>query len=455
MSDLFHFLKELLRTEPEVIAAFIMGVIVAAVFLSSVLYWFFSRYYNRKLKELTADRDELRTKLKDAKDENADQEKKHDRATRALIEQQDAWKQQIAERVRAAKENAKQRDEEWSRKYKRLHARAVKELKSRIDRLEAVDEQARRVEELQGKFWEAPVRARVPEFRPLTARRARIIAVTNLKGGVGKTTLTANLGATYAHMGKQVLIVDLDFQASLTGCCLGPDGMAMLKRDGGKWIDSVFQNGHDPVRTALNNLTRIGSNGLHLLAASENLFDIEEHIKAQWLLNLAGPDIRCVLRSALHDASFADRFDIILLDCPPRWTPASINALTSCDYVLIPVLLDRVSAEAVPRLLQWLHNLKSNAIYQELNVLGVVGNRATPRENLVKKELAVWESLPPKCADAWKHPVHHFAQVIRNKSEFAEAAARHEFASTTSPMRETFEALVQEIEMQRTRYESR
>jgi cellulose biosynthesis protein BcsQ len=462
MSDLFHFLKELLRTEPEVIAAFIMGVIVAAVFLSSLLYWFFSRYYSRKVKETAADLDQLRAKLKDAKDEVAEAQKKHEREARESAEQQNAWKRQTVEKVRAAKEMAQQREadlkkqlEAWNHKYKKLYAKAVKELKPRIQRLEAVDAQARQVEELQGKFWEAPVRVEVPAFRPLTSRRARIIAVTNLKGGVGKTTLTANLAATYAAKGKQVLVVDLDFQASLTGCCLGPDGMLALKQDGGKWIDNVFKADADPVRAALSSLTRVNENGMHLLAASENLFDVEEQTKARWLMNLAGPDIRCILRAALHDPSFADRFDIILLDCPPRWTPASINALTSCDYVLIPVLLDRLSAEAVPRLLQWLHNLKSIKVYQEMNVLGVVANRANPRAILTKKEQAIWEALPRRCASAWKHPVHHFVEVIRNKSEFADAAERHEFAASSSPVKEMFVALVDEMEGQRARHESR
>ena len=281
-------------------------------------------------------------------------------------------------------------------------------------------------------------------------------AVTNLKGGVGKTTLTANLAATYVQQGKQVLVVDLDFQASLTGCCLGPDGMRALKRDGGKWIDNVFQANADPIRVAMRSLTRIDGNGMHLLAASENLFDLEEQAKARWLMNLAGPDIRCLLRGALHDPSFADRFDIILLDCPPRWTPASINALTCCDYVLIPVLLDKISADAVPRLLQWLHNLKSIKIYEEMNVLGVIANRTYPREKLIAKEARIWESLPGRCTDAWKHPVHHFEQVIRNKSEFAEAAGTtHVFAATMPGLQDMFVALVDEIETQRSRYESR
>src|ERR1700722_6018541 len=98
MSDLFHFLKEMLRTEPEVIAAFIMGVIVAAVFLSSLLYWFFSRYYSRKVKENAADNEQLRAKLKDAKEEQADLQKKHEREARELAEQQNAWKRQTAEK---------------------------------------------------------------------------------------------------------------------------------------------------------------------------------------------------------------------------------------------------------------------------------------------------------------------------------------------------------------------
>ena len=80
--------------------------------------------------------------------------------------------------------------------------------------------------------------------------------------------------------------------------------------------------------------------------------------------------------------------DVILIDCPPRLTAGSINALAASDYVLIPVLLEEDSAAAVPRMIAWLKRFQS-ASCADLNILGVVGNRAYPRKNLIARQAVV------------------------------------------------------------------
>jgi cellulose biosynthesis protein BcsQ len=102
-----------------------------------------------------------------------------------------------------------------------------------------------------------------------------------------------------------------------------------------------------------------------------------------------------------------------LIDCPPRLTTGSINALAASDYVLIPVLLEEDSAAAVPRMIAWLKRFQS-AICADLNLLGVVGNRAFPRKNLIARQAVVWKSLEARCKSAWGSPVHLFAEVIRD-----------------------------------------
>ena len=68
---------------------------------------------------------------------------------------------------------------------------------------------------------------------------------------------------------------------------------------------------------------------------------------------------------------------MVLIDCPPRLTTGCVNALAASDYVLIPVLLEETSVEAVPRILTWLKLFQSE-VCRELDVLGVVGNKAFP-----------------------------------------------------------------------------
>src|SRR5262245_63847524 len=74
--------------------------------------------------------------------------------------------------------------------------------------------------ELEGKVWERNILQGVPRFRPLNERHAAIISVLNLKGGVGKTTITAHLGAALSAKGYNVLLVDLDLQGSLSSLFL-------------------------------------------------------------------------------------------------------------------------------------------------------------------------------------------------------------------------------------------
>src|SRR5207245_5019301 len=98
--------------------------------------------------------------------------------------------------------------------------RATEELKSLREQIKDLTEQMQSIVNLAGKIWEKPIVVPIPPFRPLATRNAPVIAVTNLKGGVGKTTIAANLGATLWSQGYRVLLIDLDYQGSLTSLCL-------------------------------------------------------------------------------------------------------------------------------------------------------------------------------------------------------------------------------------------
>jgi cellulose biosynthesis protein BcsQ len=125
--------------------------------------------------------------------------------------------------------------------------------------------------------------------------------------------------------------------------------------------------------------------------------------------------------------------------------------------VLVPTLLDRVSSEAVPRLLRWLRDLKASSaeLYGNFKILGVVGNRAYPRAALTLQEREIWSASPGKCEQAWLAPVHHFATIIQDKSEFRRAANHREFAALHPDLQPIFLNLVKEIEAGRSAYESR
>ena len=100
--------------------------------------------------------------------------------------------------------------------------------------------------------------------------------------------------------------------------------------EGGKLVNNVLQATTDHGGAVLDNLTVVEAlPGVFCLAASPRLLALEERLKAQWLLNKSGPDGRFILREALHSAAVQERFDWVLIDCPPRPTAACMSAGSS------------------------------------------------------------------------------------------------------------------------------
>lgn len=282
-----------------------------------------------------------------------------------------------------------------------------------------------------GKIWTKPVNGQAVPFLPLSVRKTAVIALTNLKGGVGKTTVTANLGAALARDGLRVLLIDLDQQSSLSNICLLPEEKNELKRTQ-HYIDDLFIHGGD--LSALNKCviglkTATGAGQLYLAPVREEFSDVENQLMTRWHSGVTRDDVRFRLRNALHSPQLRDHFDVVLIDCPPRLTTGSINALAASDYVLIPVLLQDTSAESVPRILGWLKKFQATCC-AELNVLGVVGNKAFPREKLIAREQVVWSRLREECRHTWGDHVHLFEEVLREHSSvdgrFAALDPKHE-----------------------------
>ena len=229
---------------------------------------------------------------------------------------------------------------------------------------------------------------------------ARILAIANLKGGVGKTTLAANLGAYLAReWQKRVLLIDLDFQGSLSS-------MAFPGKD---WLPGAHQSSLatrlisgdiapvDVPLLAQEVDLRSGENGpgrLQVITAYYDLAQADNRIMIEWLLqcihfrpgdlrealierlrgNLLGTaDVRYTLAKSLHSDIVQRAFDLIIIDCPPRLTTAKIQALCASSHLLIPTIFDRTSAEAVVTLYEQIETLKRARICPHLRYMGVVG----------------------------------------------------------------------------------
>lgn len=179
----------------------------------------------------------------------------------------------------------------------------------------------------------------------------RRLAVINQKGGVGKTTTTANLGAALARAGRRVLLIDLDPQAHLTlhfGVDL-PEGRSNLY--------DVMVNG----ASAQEVLIRMDG-GVSILPGDIDLAGVEAR-----LINVPGREM--ILRESI--AAMEDSFDVALIDCPPALGVLTINALVAATEVVIPLQAHFFALQGLSKLLDTV-SLVRQRINPALKVSGVV-----------------------------------------------------------------------------------
>ncbi len=246
---------------------------------------------------------------------------------------------------------------------------------------------------------------------------SRIYTLVNQKGGVGKTTTAINLGAYLAYYGQRVLLVDLDPQANATSS-LGVDKYHLR----GGTYDVLL--GASPAAPLILHNPRLK---MSLLPSSPALAGAEVE-----LVNELGRETR--LRRALEP--IAERYDYILIDCPPSLGLLTINGLAAAqDGVIIPVQCEYLALEGLGLLTQTLDKVRA-ALFPELAVRGVVLTMYDGRTNLASDVVAevqkhfpdkVFRSIIPRSvrlaeAPSYGVPVSAYAPQSRGARAYAALA---------------------------------
>ena len=236
-------------------------------------------------------------------------------------------------------------------------------------------------------------------------RTARIIALANQKGGVGKTTTTITLGAALAELGQRVLLVDFDPQG---GCALGlgiePGSLDLTIYDA--LLDRNVDVGEVVQKTSVPHLDLLPSN-IDLAAAE--LMLVQEVAREQSLMRVL--------------AGLRVKYDFILIDCPPSLGLLTINALTAADGVIVPLECEYYALRGMAQLMDSIERIRER-LNPRLHVDGIVATMMDTRTLHSKEVLErVKEAFGSRLFDT----------VIRKTIRFAEAPVAGEPILTYAP----------------------
>ena len=234
---------------------------------------------------------------------------------------------------------------------------------------------------------------------------SRIIAITNQKGGVGKTTTSVNLAASLAATKRRVLLIDLDPQGNATM------GSGVDKRTVEASVYDVLVDGRGIRDAAM----AAGQSGFTILPANDDLTGAEIA-----LLDLPHREQR--LKRALQEV--AGDYDYVLIDCPPSLNMLTLNALVAAEGILIPMQCEYYALEGLTALMRTVDKIRAT-LNPQLQLEGVLRTMYDPRNNLatdVSSQLVahfgdrVYRTVVPRNVRVAEAPSHGLPVLLYDKT---------------------------------------
>lgn len=237
-------------------------------------------------------------------------------------------------------------------------------------------------------FWSKPASAKAHRdyLKGLNPKKP-VLVVANYKGGVGKSMIAANLAAYFDKIGLRVLLVDFDYQGSLTDLVpyKDPNTLHFSAHD-------VLKGEKKPDKIEKPHLLGQSFKTTSIHPSEAELSRIDNALIFQWLTGGRADDIRFNTLRYLASDAVRPHYDVVIIDTPPRICAATANALCAATHVLMPTILDTVSSRAVLRSVAMFLDFR-DALRLSFKIIGVVPSLVQNRTGYADREAQALQYL--------------------------------------------------------------